>query len=83
MYLADKYEVTGCLAAILPFLMKTDPMACLELVAKCEFPELKEISKQMIIENHTDFFKSESFIEFDYKIIKMILRKTWRACSIR
>lgn len=75
MYLAEKYEVTGYLGAILPFLMTTDPMVCLELVAKCEFPELQEILKQMIIDNHTEFFESETFVQYDANILKMIL--TW------
>lgn len=73
MYLAEKYEVSGCLAAILPFLMKSDPVVCLELVAKCEFPELQEISKQMIIEHHTEFFGSESFLQYGCDVLKMIL----------
>lgn len=73
MYLAQKYEVNGCLAAILPFVMTTDPLACLELVAKCEFPELEEIVKQVISGDATKFFESQSFVQCDSNILKMIL----------
>lgn len=73
MYLAEKYEVSGYLAAILPFLMTTDPMVCLELVAKCEFPELQEIVKRMIVDNPMEFIKSESFLQCDSIVLKMIL----------
>lgn len=53
--------------------MTTDPMVCLELVAKCEFPELREIVKQVIMGDPTKFFESESFVQCDSNILKTIL----------
>lgn len=73
MYLAQKYEVNEYLITISPFLMTTDPVVCLELMAKCELPELHEICKQMIIENHTEFFESKSFVQNGCDVLKMIL----------
>lgn len=74
MYLAEKYEMTEYLAEILPYLMKTDPGICLELVAKCEFLDLQEICKQtLLIDNHEKFFELDSFVQYDRNILKMIL----------
>lgn len=74
VYLAEKYEVSGYLAAILPFLrMSGEPMMFLELVAKCELPELQEIVRKAIIDEPKKLFESESFVQYDTKVLKMIL----------
>lgn len=42
-------------------------------MAKCEFPELQVIVRQVIIDKPTKIFESESLVQCDAKVVKMIL----------